>query len=196
MHHLVGWAVWRTAVCRGCRDGWRGRIRARRLRKIETSSRHPGRGQAGSISRHDRCSAPPRHAGSSRRDLRSATKTTHTERTRGCNSGHDTLRARNGVADLRPGARQRPNNAVPSCTSPIHPWAARHLQSYLSPVGWTAGLAAAKKLNQISPRVRSEYDQLYHRKAQAKLRLNSRLFAIKALARGRASPSIMYALRP
>ena len=66
VHHLVGWAVWRTAVCGGCRGRWCGRIRARRLRKIETSSRHPAsRGHAGSIPRHDRRGAPRRHAESS-----------------------------------------------------------------------------------------------------------------------------------
>ena len=65
VHHLVGWAVWRTAVCGGCRGRWCGRIRARRLRKIETSSRHPAsRGHAGSIPRHDRRGAP--HATRSR----------------------------------------------------------------------------------------------------------------------------------
>ena len=47
-YQLVGWAVWRTAVCGGCRDGRCRQICARRLRKIETSSRHPAsrRGRA------------------------------------------------------------------------------------------------------------------------------------------------------
>ena len=79
-------------------------------------------------------------------------------------------RARDGVADLRPGARQRPSNAIPSCVSPS-------IGRPPSPAGQPRAcmaclVAANQKASNLLTNVSSEYDQVYHRKAQAKLRLS------------------------